>query len=257
MDEDKKKERVTAYGCLEYRHDPRPRSPEEIALKESIRERFQCVAMTRDIAALDQLAADFQMLGIMRAHRHHLMIYDMREPFYPNNMRVIKDRVLELLPDAFKQPVQPPITEDEIHGYPMQDGTATFKMGHGFYLAMYREWHRTDQLTGEAFATMLDDICCSDWSKIDFLGIHRNGFYDYPEGSYEHENAWELTRKKNLDALLSLPYPSRAIIEAINVGCESGWECVSAVVLCCEWFKRKLEQMKDFPPSSYMNTEKE
>jgi hypothetical protein len=130
-------------------------------------------------------------------------------------------------------------------------------MDHGLYHASYVEWHRKDQLSPERLKNWLDDACCSDWSKMDVHGEYYGGFWAYPEGSVERENAWDLTRETNLNALCTLPYPSRAIMYFVRQGCNNRKESVAYVVFCCELLRRKMEQMKDTPFHTYMAEEED
>lgn len=62
--------------------------------------------------------------------------------------------------------------------------------------------------------------------------------YDYPEGSYERDNAHILTRDSNLKKLVSFPYSREAILYIIDLTCRHRRESVRMTVNICEWFLR-------------------
>ena len=96
----------------------------------------------------------------------------------------------------------------------------------------------------DEFIEWLDDNCCSDWNKQDRYGECFGGFWKYPEYSYEKENAYELSRKDNFEALCELPYPREAIKLTIDIGCGNRMESVRYSNFICEWVKRKMDVIK-------------
>lgn len=99
----------------------------------------------------------------------------------------------------------------------------------------------------EEFLQWLDDNCCSDWAKQDRDGECYGGFWQYPEGSYEKENAYTLSREDNFKGLCELPYPRELIKETIKMGCSNRQESVRYSNFICEWIKRKAALMYKFP----------
>ena len=105
----------------------------------------------------------------------------------------------------------------------------------------FLEWRKISDrhISDEEFKEWFDEHPCSEWYKFDPNGDHYEGFYKYPEGSYERENAWKLTFEQNFKALCELPYPRELIKETIMYGCRNGHECVRYSNFICEWIKRK------------------
>ncbi len=105
------------------------------------------------------------------------------------------------------------------------------------FVEMYNK--RTIGVNDELFREWLDDHCCSDWAKQDKNGECYGGYWSYPDGSYEKENAYELSREDNLNALCALPYPREIIKDTVTIGCGNRMESVRYSNCMCEWVKRK------------------
>lgn len=103
-----------------------------------------------------------------------------------------------------------------------------------------------NDISDEEFMEWIEAECCSDWAKQDQHGECYGGYWEYPEGSYEKEHAWELSKKKNFECLCDLPYPREAIKYTIELGCENRQESVRYSNFLCEWTKRKMEYMKTY-----------
>lgn len=233
----------------------RPPSPDELELRYSVVTRLDRLPMIRSVAALEQLVKDLYTLGTMVDRRTGISRF-VGPPRYAADIEDVEARIEELLPAAFLKSVEPPI-EPEILGYTLPEWATRFAMGHSLYRQFHEAWHREDQLSREELLEWLEDNCCSDWSRMDVQGESYGGFWRYPEDSPEYANAGDLSRATNLQALCSLPYPARAIMLAVDVGCGNRQESVPYTVLCCEWFQRKLAQMQDFPFVTYMVDEED
>ena len=90
------------------------------------------------------------------------------------------------------------------------------------------------------FKVWLDQNMCSDWSKMDLEGESFGGYYLFPEGSYERENAWQLSRDEAIEKLLKLPYPRDLIKWIINYGCSTRMESYRFVKNTCIWFDKMI-----------------
>lgn len=90
----------------------------------------------------------------------------------------------------------------------------------------------------------LETNCCTDWNRINEHGDPFRGYYEYPDNSDEYINAYDLTREKNFNCLLELPYPYEIIKYTINWGCNNRNESVRYSNFVCEWIKRKMVAMK-------------
>ncbi len=230
---------------------PLPATTEELEFEDFIALRIEKIESNRSITSLERLIEDLWELAKLRRQRNRFMIGVIMQTPFPRDMECIEKRIAALLPAAYLEPVQPSL-EGEILGYTIPEFYTTFALAHNSYLQLRREWEREDQLSREDLRTWLEQHCCSDWGRIDAYGDSYMGFWEYPEDTHEYKNAYALTRKANLDALWTLPYPSAAIAWTIGIGCGNREECIMYTILCCEWFQRKWEQMKDIPVSSYM-----
>ena len=101
-------------------------------------------------------------------------------------------------------------------------------------------WDTNKRYTFEEFYKIYSETACAIWYKIDRHGETFGGFWKYPEGSKERENAFELSREDNGKGLYELPYPKEVILETIIMGCGNSRECVRYSNFICEWVKRKI-----------------
>ena len=235
------------------RYEPPPRpppSPEEEKLEYTIAVRMDKLESITDPAVLNKLREDLYSLGDLRSRRFRMMNFGPHPLFYEDHLKIV-DRLRTLSPPEFKLPVEPPLDVTQLPGgYHLKHRSEdwSFSLSPWNYCDLMKAWDNPDQLpTPEALIEYLDEHCCSDWSKQDENGECYGGHWAEPEGSERYENAYEWSRRDNLEALSKLPYPSRAIIWTVEWGCSIRQECVAFTVLCCEWFKRKREQMKDVP----------
>jgi len=136
--------------------------------------------------------------------------------------------------------------EESINGYNLYD-TKTKILRRKDYDILVKDWNKNKQYTQKGFLKLYNKKACTEWSKMDEHGNHYQGYYLYPEGSYERENAYSLTRKANGLALWKLPYPKKVILKSIDYGCGSHKESVRFSNYICEWIKRKMEQMNTIP----------
>ncbi|HMP28435.1 MAG TPA: hypothetical protein PKD85_02475 [Saprospiraceae bacterium] len=133
------------------------------------------------------------------------------------------------------------IDDEKINGYKL------LKIGGDVNIMDFEEfkewcviWENHD-ITKEEFDKWLEKNLCSDWAKMDRKGKPYGGFWKYPEGSYEKENAYHLSYKDNILALHQLPYSRSIIIKTIERGCSNRNECVLYSNFMCEWVKRKKD----------------
>lgn len=93
------------------------------------------------------------------------------------------------------------------------------------------------------FKIWLDKNLCSDWYKMDLEGTSFGGYYLLPEGTYERENAWDLSRNDAIEKLLKLPYPRDLIKWIINYGCSTRMESYRFVKNTCIWFDKMIRNV--------------
>jgi hypothetical protein len=129
----------------------------------------------------------------------------------------------------------------KVNGYEIE---SNYEIGCSYvlYKDLIDDWNDKTEMSYDEFKEKYDDVACSDWAKMDRHGKCFVGFYDYPEGSYERENAFTLTREDNCKALYELPYPRHLIFITINIGCNLRLECVKFTNFLCEWMKRRIKQ---------------
>jgi hypothetical protein len=116
------------------------------------------------------------------------------------------------------------------------------KFSYGIFTTLVQQYCLGEQPTVAAFTTCLKngDVLCSDWNKMDENGESFGGFWKYPEGSEERENAYTLQGEANQKALLALPFPYRLIRWTIEFGCPRRCESVKFTRECCQWVHEKI-----------------
>ena len=92
----------------------------------------------------------------------------------------------------------------------------------------------------DEFVVEFNQTACTDWNKIDEYGNSYGGYWTYPKGSYEGDNAFFLTRQKNCQKLYQLPYSKSFLLHTIVIGCRNRMESVRYSNHLCEMFKKKL-----------------
>ena len=120
------------------------------------------------------------------------------------------------------------------------------------YDKFIKHWNENKHYDQKKFLSSYKKKTCTGWGKVDKNGDYYVGYYNYPEGSYERNNAYFLTRKANGLALWDLPYPKKVVLKTIRYGCATsvGKESPRYCNFLCEWVKRKMEQMSKVPVST-------
>lgn len=131
---------------------------------------------------------------------------------------------------------------EEVNGYKLYNVNKNI-ISFDFYCELIEKWLNNKEYTFSEFFEIYDETACSEWSKQDRHGKCYSGFWDYPEGTYERDNAYTLSRNDNCQGLYDLPYPKEVIIETIKMGCSNRMESVRYSNFICEWLKRKMEQI--------------
>lgn len=136
-------------------------------------------------------------------------------------------------------------TEDEtVNGYRLTSVDLSTRIEFETFLLIHEEWDSGDKdMDDVKFVQWLEENCCTDWNKQDRHGTCFGGFWRCEEGTYEHDNAYTLSREDNFKGLCELPFPRRIIMETINWGCKTREESVRFSNFCCVWLERKREQM--------------
>lgn len=139
------------------------------------------------------------------------------------------------------------MSEDEvINGYALYNVKEKSIMNRYVYEELITLWKTNKIYAKDEFTDVYDNLACSDWAKQDEHGNSFGGYWNYPNGSFEKLNAWNLTRNANGVALWKLPYPKEVVLKTIALGCNNRMECVRYSNFLCEWLKRKLEQMTTY-----------
>lgn len=134
--------------------------------------------------------------------------------------------------------------DEEVNGYNLYD-VADNIMNYETYLELLEIWNDKTEYTYEEFMEKYDNEACSDWCKKDRHGKCYGGYWRYPEGSYEKEHAWELSRKDNGQGLWELLNPHNFIFQTIKIGCNNRRESVRYSNFLGEWMTRKMQLMKE------------
>ncbi len=231
---------------------PAPKSREEEDLEDTIAERLQRLEDETDPAALNTLRDDLFTLSDMRKKRLHFW---STGPLFREDHVHISDRIHALAPPEYRLALDPPLDVQHLPGgYHVRDCTSDdarqFTMAVADYLALEEAWNNPKELSRVALREYLDDHCCSDWSKQDEHGECYGGHWKAEEGTEARENAYEWSRRDNLNALSALPYPAWAIIWTVEWGCSTRNESVAFTVFLCEWFLRKRVHMEAVAPAT-------
>jgi hypothetical protein len=110
---------------------------------------------------------------------------------------------------------------------------------HGFK-DLCRQFCLSEQPTPVEFEKNL--VFCTDWHKMDEDGVPFGGFYKFPEGSYERENAFRLQFEANKKAILSLPFPYLLIKWTVDHGCSYRCESVKFSRTACQWVDARIKE---------------
>jgi len=210
-------------------------------IREGLNNLSNCtnIADLRKLRDMKTLIFDLQTYYCRRAG--YLEVGLNKELPFEQDVCDIMDKIDELAPPNFRKPFS--MTEnEEINGYKLF--TIDDRLfAYDDFLEYQKLWESNDQLDKSTFEKEYNKIACADWSKMQPDGTSFGGFYDYPEGSHERENAHMLTRNQNCEALWDLPYPKKFILETIKIGCSWRRESVRRSNFMCEWMKRKINQL--------------
>lgn len=157
---------------------------------------------------------------------------------------MIVQRLKQVNPDQlFHEPMF--MSRDEVvngyHLYDLKQGEAI--MTYRLFKHLTTLFNQVEEpgMNLHSFLKMYGEAVCSDWGKMDECGNCFGGFYDYPEGSMERDNAFNLTYNRNGRALFKLPFNKRFLIETIHMGCSTRKECVRYSNFIGEWIRRKQD----------------
>ena len=180
---------------------------------------------------------------------------------YPRPFQIELDRIcerrkillLENNPFA-KKYYDNPITmceNEEINGYKLYDIEKVIIMSFEMFEKLAKLFNNTSNSNSSSsqepetrrnFYEWYDHGgACSDWGKMDRHGSCFGGFWEYPEGSNEKENAFRLSWEDNFQGLWELPYPKELIKETVDIGCGNRHESVRYSNFLCEWVKRMTQ----------------
>jgi len=152
----------------------------------------------------------------------------------------VVDRINQLTDSKYLVPII--MSEGEVvNGYKLFELNKNY-VSFDIYQLYLEEWNTPD-MTEEEFMKLYDETACTEWSKMDEHGDSYGGFWKFPKGTYENDNAWRLTRENNGECLWKLPYPKKFILHTIDIGCSNRHESVRFSNFICEWMKRKINQM--------------
>lgn len=132
---------------------------------------------------------------------------------------------------------------EQVNGYylhPLEEESGRSLYWYGDFQKLEELYNTANTMTKEEFMEKYNEETCSDWCKHDEYGEYYGGYWMYPKGSYERENAWTLSKIRNGEALYNLPYSHDLIFKTIEMGCANRRESVRYTNTICEYVKRKL-----------------
>jgi hypothetical protein len=171
----------------------------------------------------------------------------MRGLPYDKQLEEIEEQIAALECPLFNQPMEMK-KEEEVNGYKL-GSCRQLAFTYGCFLQIAKLWHNQEENAKyDTFEMFCNEVrFCSDWNKMDKYGECFGGYWKYPEGSPERENAWELSYTENIKCVYDLPYPKAVIARSIQDGCNSRSESVPMSNYYCEWVKRKMAQINYKP----------
>lgn len=125
---------------------------------------------------------------------------------------------------------------ETMNGYELYKNEVPF-MNYDSYVKIIQESYES-QDDDKTFREWLEEQCCSDWAKQDRHGDCYGGFWEYPDGSYEKENAYMLSREDNINGMLELPFPRSILKWSVIQGCGNRMESVRYSNFIGTWFER-------------------
>lgn len=158
----------------------------------------------------------------------------------------ISKKIGEITPQNYKYS-QVIFKDNEIvNGYEINDRWKKLYIDYDVFLSFKEIWYDNTSMNYEEFQEEFSNNSCSEWAKIDKYGDYNAGYRNYPEDSYEYQNAWDLTLRDNIMALYNLPYPHKFILHTVSVCCNNHQESVAYSNFLCEWMVRKIYLMNNF-----------
>lgn len=160
---------------------------------------------------------------------------------FDEEIKKINDRLILEKNPAYNIKIR--FEEDELNGYKLPLYHQSFNISIDTFLEISQLWVNEPEMSYDEFCKEFEKNACTEWYKMDKHGEYFTGYWNYPEGSYERNNAMDLTFKDNRKALFDLPYPKKFILYTVEFGCDRLLESVPFSNFMCEWVKRKLSIM--------------
>lgn len=160
---------------------------------------------------------------------------------FPIPIELAADRVLRrihaLTPSWYRTSVD--TSDDEIvNGYALTNSSKFNEVSFNTYKKLCKVWDEDDQLTYTEFVDEFKTFACSEWCKMDPLGVEYSEFW-HSEDPDILKCASHLTRQRNMEMVWKLPFPKRFIFAAIEIGCSRNQESVRDCNHFGVWFERK------------------
>ena len=243
-------------GCFIFTR-PRPTSQTIIASFPKINEldnlEYSITSMTDLNEKLSSLRTLETLYYELRTYYASHMIVSIYSPFERGPFSADIDRIKEQIKEISRQ-LDPEVDkfyrrivkmsyEEQVNGYNLYDVDKNI-MDYDTYCKLLPIWNDKTAYTHEEFMEKYNDEACTDWSKQDRHGNCFGGFWEYEEGTYERENAYQLSRKDNGQGLWELPDSHNFIFKTIELGCRNRMESVRYSNFLCEWMARKNRLMR-------------
>ena len=164
----------------------------------------------------------------------------------PKPYKIFQEQLIEIInlksPSWYMIPVTLSSSE-KVNGYDLHDLNEEINnpfFRYPDFVKLESLYNTPNSMVEFEFLDKYQDEACSEWSKQDECGECYGGYWKFPEGSYERENAYNLSREANGKALYKLPYSHDLIFKTIHMGCCNRMESVKYSNTICEYVKRKL-----------------
>ena len=140
---------------------------------------------------------------------------------FDDEIELINKMIYKISSPYYKVPVRFKEDSEIINDFKVPSYANKFKVPYDVYLEWKEIWDDKTEMTLEEFKS------------------------NFAEGSYEKENAWDLTENENITELCKLPYPKKFVLHTVKIGCNNLKESIAYSSFLCEWMRRKVYQMEN------------
>lgn len=138
---------------------------------------------------------------------HRVVMIFSGESKFRKAVKLLDDHEIKLFDPYFDDEISLVIMKEEevVNGYHLYDVSKNIMNRKIFrkicdLLASEKEWSKSE------WTTAMQNTTCSAWNKMDEHGECYGGYWKYPKGTTERENAYFLSFEKNCKCMWKLPF---------------------------------------------------